>query len=194
MMIQEFEKLSGIYPTAELYREIEAAYYHFPGGKESFCKAYRENADGIQERIQAAADKAHYEQTSKAAQEIEALKAQIQKLTEKLEREQEWKPYEDRENVEQADYDRLRNDSSTEIMSDDEAKELLYDWFGFAPEKVEILHTVPVYEVNRHRELRKIGETDRTPCYNATDWNYIRFDCGMRSYELYNDDLRPYYQ
>jgi hypothetical protein len=31
-------------------------------------------------------------------------------------------------------------------MTDDEAKDLLYDWFGFAREKVTILHSVPTYE------------------------------------------------
>lgn len=51
---------------------------------------------------------------------------------------------------------------------------------------------IPQYEVNRHRQLRKVGEIDRAPLYNATDWNYIRFDCGCMSYELHNDNLRPY--
>ena len=77
-------------------------------------------------------------------------------------------------------------------MTDDEAKALLYNWYGFAKEKVEILHTAPIYEVNRHRQIRKIGEAERAPLYNATDWNYIRFNCGRMSYELYNDNLRPF--
>ena len=55
-----------------------------------------------------------------------------------------------------------------------------------------IHHSVPVYEVNRHGRLRKVGEMDRPPLYNATDWNYIRFNCGCMSYELNNDNLRPY--
>ena len=74
----------------------------------------------------------------------------------------------------------------------DEAKDLLYQWFGFAREKIKIHHSVPQYEVNRHRMLRKVGEIERLPLYNATDWNYIRFDCGCMCYELQNDDLRPY--
>lgn len=28
--------------------------------------------------------------------------------------------------------------------------------------------------------------------YNATDWNYIRFDCGSMEYELDNGNLRFY--
>ena len=77
-------------------------------------------------------------------------------------------------------------------MSDEQAKDLLYNWYGFARDKIKICHNVPVYEVNRHRLLRKVGELDRPPLYNATDWNYIRFDCGCMGYELYNDNLRLY--
>ena len=77
-------------------------------------------------------------------------------------------------------------------MTDDEAKDLLYNEFGFAREKVTIYHSIPAYEVNRHRQLRKVGEIERLPLYEATDWNYIRFDCGCMTYELINDDLRPF--
>lgn len=94
--------------------------------------------------------------------------------------------------MQQADYEKLASQSDTERMSDEKAKDLLYDWYGFAKEKIRIHHTIPQYEVNRHRQLRKVGEIDRAPLYNATDWNYIRFDCGCMSYELYNDNLRPY--
>lgn len=94
--------------------------------------------------------------------------------------------------MQQADYERLASQSDTEHLSDEKAKDLLYEWYGFAREKIKIHHSVPVYEVNRHRRLRKVGELDRSPLYNATDWNYIRFDCGCMSYELYNDNLRPY--
>ena len=66
-------------------------------------------------------------------------------------------------------------------MSDEKAKDLLYEWYGFAKEKIKIHRTLPRYEVNRHRQLRKVGEIDRAPLYNATDWNYIRFDCGCMS-------------
>ena len=56
---------------------------------------------------------------------------------------------------------------------------------------VVILRTAPIYEINRHRQLREVGAVDRAPLYNSTDWNYIRFTCGRMSYELYNDTLRP---
>ena len=97
-----------------------------------------------------------------------------------------------RDPIWQEDYEKLADCSDTKRMSDEEAKDLLYDWYGFAKEKIRIHHSVPVYEVNRHGRLRKVGKLDRSPLYNATDWNYIRFDCGCMSYELKNDSLRPF--
>lgn len=58
MMIQEFEKLTGIYPTADLYAVIEAAYMEFDGDKTAFCKAYKSNKNGIAEKIQREANMA----------------------------------------------------------------------------------------------------------------------------------------
>lgn len=190
MMINEFTKLTGIYPTADLYKAIEAAYYEFDGDKVAFCRAYKENADGLAEVIcnsaNAAAEKAQREH----AAELSRKDIQIDALTKQVEREQEWKPYVDTNNYQQNRYDELRK--AGRVMTDDEAKDLLYDEFGFAREKVTIYHSIPAYEVNRHRQLRKVGEIERLPLYEATDWNYIRFDCGRMTYELINDDVRPF--
>lgn len=192
MMREEFEKLTGFYPTAELYTQIEAAYTDFPGDKVAFCKAYKKNEDGLAEKIQRTVDMAQIKAQQKADKEAEATEKRIKELEDRLERELEWKPYEDTSNVQQADYTRLQTAGGTRTLTDDEAKDLLYDWYGFAKEKIKIHRTIPQYEVNRHRQLRKVGEIDRAPLYNATDWNYIRFDCGCMSYELQNDNLRPY--
>ncbi|MCM1524040.1 MAG: hypothetical protein NC120_06240 [Ruminococcus sp.] len=122
--------------------------------------------------------------------ETENLKAEVSRLKERLEKEQEWKPYEDKDNVSQADYEHLISGCGTKYLSDDEAKEILYDWFGFAKEKVKIINSVNTYEISRHGRLRKTGTLERRPAYNATDWNYIRFNCGGVGYELYNDQIR----
>ncbi len=124
--------------------------------------------------------------------QAEELAAEIEKLKAQLEREQEWKPYTDASNVQQQAYDELKEASGTKRLSDEEAKDLLYDWYGFAREKVTIHHTIDAFEVNHHRQLRKVGKIERLPLYNATDWNYIRFDCGCMTYELENDNLRPF--
>lgn len=191
-MLEEFEKLTGFYPTAELYAQIEAAYMDFDGDKVKFCKAYKKNEGGIAERIRRDVDMQHINAQRKADGTQKAMEERIAELEKTLEREQEWQPYENTDNVQQSDYERLANQSDTEHMSDEKAKNLLYEWYGFAKEKIKIHHSVPVYEVNRHRRLRRVGEFDRSPLYNATDWNYIRFDCGCMSYEFYNDNLRPY--
>lgn len=192
MMREEFEKLTGIYPTAELYAQIEAAYMDFTGDKVAFCNAYKKNEGGLAEQIQRTVDMEQIKAQRKAAEAAEKYEARIAELEKALEREQEWKPYEDTDNVQQADYTRLQTAGGTRTLTDEEAKALLYDWYGFAKEKIKIHRTIPQYEVNRHRQLRKVGEIDRAPLYNATDWNYIRFDCGCMSYELHNDNLRPY--
>lgn len=192
MMREEFEKLTGFYPDAELCAQIEAAYTDFNGDKAAFCKAYKKNEDGMAERIQYAVTMAQIKNQSEAAKATEELEKRIKALEADLEREQEWRPYVDTENVQQADYERLATQSDTRKLTDEEAKALLYDWYGFAKEKIRIHHTIPQYEVNRHRQLRKVGEIDWAPLYNATDWNYIRFDCGCMSYELHDDNLRPY--
>lgn len=192
MMREEFEQRTGFYPSQSLYAIIEQHYLQFDGDKDAFCKSYKKNEDGIAERIQREANMQHINAQREAGKDRKAAKERIAELEKALEREQEWRLYEDTDNVQQTDYKELASQSDTERMSDEKAKDLLYGWYGFAKEKIKIHHSVPVYEVNRHRTLRKVGELDRSPLYNATDWNYIRFDCGCMCYELYNDNLRPY--
>lgn len=187
MMLEEFENRTGIYPDARMYQAIEEEYLQFDGDKDAFCKAYKLNANGMASKIQRKINESAWKEERKAETEKTELLKQIADLQKKLDREQEWKPYEMEENTRQADYDHLRH--SGRVMTDEEAKDLLYDWFGFAKEKTTILHSVPTYEINRHGQLRRTGETERLPLYEATDWNYIRFDCGRMTYELYNDQI-----
>ena len=115
-------------------------------------------------------------------------------------KEEEWKSYELKENVLQAQYERLLDacrrmpsDDSEYFLSDEKAAELMADLFGFDKNKIRILHEVPVYEINRHNRLRQVGVQKRDPLHFATDWNYIRFDCQMMTWEYFNDELRPFY-
>mgnify|MGYP007114007944 CR=1 FL=1 len=192
MMITEFEKLTDIFPTSDLYKAIEAAYYEYDGDKAAFCKAYKANTDGLAERIQRAANGTAADEAIAADARIAKMQAEIESLKKRLEAEQEWKPYVDTDNYEQSRYDELKTAGGTRILTDEEAKDLLYHEFGFAHEMIIIHREIPRFEVNRHRQLRKVGEIERLPLYNATDWNYIRFDCGRMTYELINDDLRPF--
>lgn len=188
MMYSEFTERTGIYPTMDLYREIEEAYYDFPGNKDEFCKAYKENKDGLAEKI---AYRANDNADAKLkAKEVKAreLEAQIKKLEAALEREQEWKTYTNERAYSQSAYDHLR--TSGHEMSDEEAKHWIADEFGFAEEKIRINRKMNAYEINRHGQLRKAGEIDRTPYYDATDWYYIFFTvCGM-DYEAHDGTFR----
>ena len=195
MMMQEFTERTGFEPMFDEYKEIEEAYYSFNGNKDEFCADWMKNG-GPEKIAEARAKKIEQlnsrilELDRQLRQTSEQYEKRINRLNTELEREQEWKPYEDKDNYQQDRYDELR--SAGRVMTDEEAKDLLYDWYGFAKEKITIHHSIPKYEVNRHRQLRKIGETERLPLYEATDWNYIRFDCGCLCYELVNDQLRPY--
>lgn len=184
MMMQEFIERTGIYPTMDLYREIEETYYNFPGNKDEFCKAYKDNKSGLAETIAHLANDSTYKMLREKNAEVRALESQIKKLEAALEREQEWKPYTDKRAYSQSDYDHLR--TSGHEMSDEEAKRWVADEFGFAEEKIRINRKMNAYEVNRHGQLRKAGEIDRTPYYDATDWYYIFFTvCGM-DYEAHD--------
>ena len=197
MMIQEFEKLTGIEVNMKEYGIIEQMYYDFDGDKQAFCKKFvkengmirvlREIAEGLEGTLLSTeadlkALEKNYETYSRdMISTVEKLKAQ-------LEKEQEWKPYEYKENAKQADYERLAQAGAREL-TDAEAIEILADWWGFQPEKIKIIRTVNKIEINRHNQCRRCGEYERKPLYDATDWNYIRFDCGMMTYEMINGEL-----
>lgn len=203
MMMREFEEMTGIYPTATMYKAIEAAYMEFDGDKKAFCEAYKQNKNGIAQKIQRNGMMNEVRKTEELENHIKSLKKdilmqqeQIKRLEEKLEREQGWKPYEDEHNVKQADYEQLASASFTEELSDEEAADMIASDFGFDRSKIVIVHEVPKYEINRSRALRKVGTYERKALYNATDWNYILFNirgnCTM-GYEMHNGELRMYW-
>lgn len=205
MMIEEFEKRTGIFPDMETYRVIETYYCEFDGDKDAFCKAFKANKNGLAEQIQREVNSCRWkaEREAKAEQtrltsEIEQLKKELERAKADLDREQEWKPYNDTNNVPQADYEKLAKDAElglgSHYMTDDEAIRWICDEFDFDPSKITIIHEIDEYEINRHRQLRKTGrKIDRRPVYCATDYHYIRFNTSRWHYELWNDQLRPFY-
>ena len=196
MMISEFIERTGFEPTASEYAKIEEAYYDFNGNKDEFCKAFVKNGGEkkiykarAEEIAQLKSELVEMEKRHKA--EMEAREKQIAQLTAELDRELEWKPSDGTgTNMEQKRYEELAKYGKA--MTDEEAKAFIADECGFDPEKIRILHEVNTYEVNKHRRLRKSGTFDRAPVYEATDWNYVRFDCACFMYELVNGELRFY--
>ena len=183
MLISEFQMITGIYPTAKLYEAIDKAYMDSKLDKHEFCQRYMENRDDMAMRIA-------YEETLKESQaEIELSRSEADKRkAENLEREEEWRPYEDEANVRQADYEALKK--RCDVLTDEAAKDLIADEYGFSARKVEIRHEVETLRINRHQVVRTVGTIKRLPLYFADDMNYIRFNvCGV-AYELYNGGLR----
>ncbi|MEG0901369.1 MAG: hypothetical protein RSG96_04565, partial [Clostridia bacterium] len=197
MLKSEFEKLTGFYPTQELYAAIEADYAAFDGDKNEYCKAYKANADGLAEKIQRTVDMKAIEREREIAEHIKALESGIADFKKALEREAEWKPYESKYNAKQADYAKLANgiaDRSAHYMTDAEAVEWICTECGFDRSRITILHEIDKMEINRHNVCRKTGEKiDRRPIYCATDCNYVLFNIAYRNYEIWDGELELFY-
>lgn len=196
MMMSEFVERTGFQPTADEYEQIESAYYNFDGDKDAFCKAFVEQG-GELKIYKARADEIArlrsqmLEVEKQFKKDIADRDRRIDQLTAELDKELEWKPSTGTgTNMEQSRYEDLA--SSGRVMTDEEAKAFIADECGFAPEKIRILHEASTYEVNKHRRLRKSASFNRAPVYEATDWNYVRFDCARFMYELVNGELRFY--
>lgn len=203
MMREEFEKLTGFYPTADMYSTIEEAYLEFDGEKQAFCKAYTANANGMAEAIQRKHDMAKFAETERIERErreqAQQASKRIAELEAQFESELEWKPFEDAHNVSQADYEKLAKctPNMAYYMTDEQAIDWVVQETGFDRSKIRILHEVAVEEINRHHQVRVTGKKlDRRPVYCATDYHYILFSVKANVthyYELWHDEIRPYW-
>lgn len=95
MMMQEFTERTGVTPTFQEYRDIEAEYYAFDGGKDAFCKAWMAASGPV--KLYAA--RAHrieqlegclMEQRKDYEARLKQLKARISALELDLEKELDW--------------------------------------------------------------------------------------------------------
>lgn len=196
MMISEFVERTSFEPMPEEYEQIENAYYHFDGSKDDFCKSWLAGG-GILKAAQARAEKISQlrsellELDRSNRMEIDGYERRIEQLKAQLDRELEWELRADAgTRMSQRAYEDLAGAGTA--MTDEEAKAFIANECGFDPEKVVILHEVSTYEVNKYRQLRPAARFTRQPIYNATDWNYIRFDCACFMYELVNGELHFY--
>lgn len=200
MLRSEFETLTGIYPSEMLYSVIEEFYNDSKLDKHEFCEKYKFNADGLAERIQEEANELEAEKAQQAYFEVRELKADLDKmrmdrnrLKDQLDRELDWHPAEHTgTNMKQKEYQKLLECYTTEVLSDEEAVKHISELFGFMPEKIQILREVQTFEVNKYHRLRVKDTYQREPLYDATDWNYIRFDCAGNQWELVNGELLAY--
>lgn len=196
MMMQEFTERTGVTPTFLEYKGIEDEYYAFDGDKDAFCKAWVA-ASGPAKLYAARAH--HIEQLENCLGELrkeylteaKRLKARIAELELDLEKELDWKDTDGAgTTMEQGRYEHLERCGRK--LTEEEAKQLVHEEFGFDPEMVEIIAEVSTYQVNKYHQLRKKETFERVPCYEATDWNYVRFNCRGWQYEMVNGQLRNY--
>ena len=202
MMLSEFVERTGFEPMPAEYAKIEEAYCGFNGDKDAFCAAFV-SGDGEKKIYQARAaeiDRLNgriLEMDKAAKKDGEEYERRLAFFQAELDKEQEWKPYEDTHNVTQEQYADLAESvpgGAARYMTDAEALDWICSEFGFDRSKVTILHEIDEYEVNRHHQLRRTGKKiDRRPVYCATDYHYIRFNVGRNWWECWNGQIRPFY-
>lgn len=205
MMKEEFERLVGKEISERDYSCIEQLYYAMQGDKQAFGRWCLKNWAAVEHLVKQDAAAAEKIQTLEKhmcslTEQLAAREDELNKVKDCLEKEEEWRPYELVQNVPRADYEnlldackRIPSSDSNNFMSDSDAADLMARLYGFEKGKIKILREVPVYEINRHNRLRQTGVEKRDPLYFASDWNYIRFDCRMMTWEYFNDELRPFY-
>ncbi len=204
MMLSEFVERTGFEPMPAEYAKIEEAYCGFNGDKDAFCAAFV-SGDGEKKIYQARAaeiDRLNgriLEMDKAAKKDGEEYERRLAFFQAELDKEQEWKPYEDTHNVTQEQYADLAESvpgGAARYMTDAEALDWVCSEFGFDRSKVTILHEIDEYEVNRHHQLRRTGKKiDRRPIYCATDYHYIRFNVGRGAWqwEAWNGQIRPFW-
>lgn len=200
MNIKEFTERTGFYPTYEHYKYIEKSYMDFDGDKDAFCKAYKANENGLAEKITREVERFVEEQTELGMHEHDAMEERIARqagiindLQAQLDAELEWTPCKDAgTRMTQRDYVKLREDSFTKVMTDEEAANFIAEELGFNVKKVKVIHTVETFEVNKHRRMRVAETYEREPLYSSTDWNYVRFNVNGIEYEYIDGQLEMY--
>lgn len=95
-------------------------------------------------------------------------------------------------NLTQEDYERLEH-SAYKQLNETEARALINKNFGFEFSQIEIIAEVDSWELDEtgKKWVHKESYT-RKPLYDATDWNYIRFNVKGYQYEFVNGDLYFY--
>lgn len=189
MLYKEFVTLTETEVSDEEYSYIEQSYYDSGLDKAEFCKLWKN--DMMCGKW--AAELALRRKLDRMTEELKDREKKIAGLEEQLDREQEWEPAENTgTHLPQYEYIDLREDDNSRELPYLEAKKLIAKEFGFQVDLIAIIREVETYEVNRHHKLRHKETFTREPIYNATDWNYIRFNVANLQYEMINGELEQY--
>lgn len=191
MLKKEFEELTGLYPSDDMYTAIEAEYMKMQDiDKTTFCQMYNNNTDGLASKIQFSCDAERKKKDNQAAAMIESLESQLESMTHKYELEQEWRPYYDEQMLPMEDYEYMKQHCH-KTLDTLEAKTFLRNTFGFETECIEIKKEIEEMEINRHHVIRTVlsRKIRRDPIYESTDMNYILFRCKGYLYECVDGEL-----
>lgn len=172
-------------------------------------KAHGEACEAITERdkrLGTMETKSRNLQTALDASNLELwkLKASLyDKITASQKAEKHTKKGSSGSNMSQSDYENLEKSAESlighcdknTVLTDDEAKKLVGEEFGFEISKIEILHEAEIDISEADSPFLKIKKVPRKPVYDASDWNYIRFNihgcAGEWYYEMINGDIQP---
>ena len=189
MLYSEFVTLTETEVSDEEYSYIEQSYYDSGLDKADFCKLWKRDCDNGRW----AAELALRRKLDRMTEELKARERKIFELERQLDHEQDWKLAENAgTHLPQECYRALRADDNSRELPYLEAKKLIAKEFGFQVDLIAIIREAETYEVNRHHKLRHKETFTREPIYNATDWNYIRFNVGNLQYEMINGELEQY--
>lgn len=184
MLREEFSARTGFYPTMEHYRVIEEAYYASEKDKDDFCQAFLQDEDGIAQKTACDAEIRLTKERENIFADIKRLEERLSDLMLSLEREQEWEIFQEEGGMSDKSYEILKNNPNTRVFTVEEAKQYVMDTFGFREDLIHIETKKPIYEINRHKQIRKKSETERKPLYQHQFSNYIYFTCNGFSYEI----------
>lgn len=129
---------------------------------------------------------------------IRKLERKISKLKKNICSELQWKDSCYGTNLAQYDYEWMLEQCEVNILTEDEAKQLLENKFGFSKELVEIVSTAEAYKVNEKSNVIDIEKYERKPLYAKeesfydSELSYILFRCPNGRYELINGSLNLY--
>ena len=141
MLKKEFEELTGLYPSDNMYSIIEENYATYKNmSKERFCKMYKNNENGIAELIQAKCNVVNFErehdeksqlrdQILALNRELSMLEKQLKEVAEKYELEQEWKPYYNKCLLPKRTYEAMKEKYHKKLDTF-EAKTFIHNTFG----------------------------------------------------------------
>jgi hypothetical protein len=92
----------------------------------------------------------------------------------------------------QSRYEKLAGAKGEWEMTEEAAKIMINEWFGFEASRIRIIAEVSNYTKEGHY-CKKHETYTRKPQYCATDYNYARFDVNNWFYEMINGQLYQYY-